>query len=350
MQTPVITPGSESFSSTVSVSITDSTSGSTIYYTTDGSAPVPGQGTTKQYSTAFTLSSTATVNSIATAPGDTNSATATSTYTLIAAAPVITPGSESFSGTVSVSITAASGSAIYYTTDGTAPVAGQGTTKQYVTALTLNSTTTVKAIATAPGDTNSTIATATYALIVAAPVITPGSESFSGTVSVSITDPTSGSAIYYTTDGTAPVPGQGTTKQYSTAFTLNSTATVNAIATAPGDTNSAAATATYTFVPSQPAAIPIITPKGGKISTTQPISITDATTGAAIFFTTDGSTPSPGTGNYAAIRHAFYTSRFRDGESDCHCQRFCDKRSIGAKLSPSSVSSCRSSPRPVAQF
>ena len=169
-----------------------------------------------------------------------------------------------------MSITAASGSAIYYTTDGTAPVAGQGTTKQYVTALTLNSTTTVKAIATAPGDTNSTIATATYALIVAAPVITPGSESFSGTVSVSITDRPA--AQRFTTPRTEPRQCQAGQEQYSTAFTLNSTATVNAIATAPGDTRTAlAATATYTFVPSQPAAIPIITPKGGKISTTQPI-------------------------------------------------------------------------------
>jgi hypothetical protein len=296
VQAPLITPASESFSGTLSVSITDATSGSAIYYTTDGSIPVPNQGTAKQYSTAFTLSSTTTVSAMTTAPGDTNSAISTATYTLIAATPVITPASESFSGTVSVSITAASGSTIYYTTDGSTPVPGQGTTKQFSTALNLNSTTTVKAIATAPGDTNSTTATTTYTLIVATPAITPGSESFSGTVSVSITDATSGSAIYYTTDGSTPVPGQGTTKQFSTAFTLSSTATVNAIATAPSDTNSATATATYTFVPTQPAPTPIISPKGGKISTTQPISITDANTGAAIFFTTDGSTPSPGTG------------------------------------------------------
>ena len=294
--TPAITPGAESFSGTVSVSITDATSGSAIYYTTDGSAPVPGQGTTKQYGTALTLSSTTTVNAIATAPSDTNSANASATYTLIVATPVITPGSESFSGTVSVSITdSTSGSAIYYTTDGSAPVPGQGTTKQYLTALSLNSTSTVRAIATAPGDTNSPTSSATYTLIAAAPVIMPGSESFSGTVSVSITA-ASGSTIYYTTDGSAPVPGQGTTKQYGTAFTLSSTTTVNAMATAPGDSNSAAATATYTFVPTQPAPTPIITPKGGKISTTQPISITDASTGAAIFFTIDGSTPSPGVG------------------------------------------------------
>jgi heme/copper-type cytochrome/quinol oxidase subunit 4 len=297
VQTPVIMPGSESFSGTVSVSITDATSGSAIYYTTDGTAPMPGQGTAKQYTTAFTLSSSATVNAIATASGDTNSATATATYTLIVATPVIIPGSQSFSGTVSVSITdSTSGSAIYYTTDGTTPIPGQGTTKQYTTPFTLSSTATVKAIATAPGDTSSTTTTATYTLVVATPVIIPGSESFSGTLNVSITDPTSGSTIYYTTDGSAPVPGQGTTKQYLTALTLSSTTTVNAMATAPGDTNSPTAAAAYTFVPSQPTATPTITPKGGKISTTQPISITDATTGAAIFFTTDGSTPSPGVG------------------------------------------------------
>ncbi|HXN73358.1 MAG TPA: chitobiase/beta-hexosaminidase C-terminal domain-containing protein, partial [Candidatus Acidoferrales bacterium] len=45
VQTPVISPGSESFSGTATVSITDATSGSSIFYTTDGSAPVPGAGT-----------------------------------------------------------------------------------------------------------------------------------------------------------------------------------------------------------------------------------------------------------------------------------------------------------------
>ena len=298
VQTPVITPGSESFSGTVNVSITDATSGSTIYYTTDGSAPVPGQGTTKQYTTTFTLNSTATVNSIATAPGDTNSATATSTYTLIVATPVITPGSESFSGTVSVSITdATGGSTIFYTTDGSAPVPGQGTTKQYSTALNLNSTTPVKAIATAPGDTNSATAMATYTFIpsqpAATPIITPKGGKISTTQPISITDSTTGAAIFFTTDGSTPSPGTGTTQQYGTPFTLPASATVKAIATASGFATSAVSAESFTV---QRVVVPVLAPTGGAILTTQTVSITDGTTGAAIFYTTDGTTPSPGTG------------------------------------------------------
>jgi hypothetical protein len=121
------------------------------------------------------------------------------------------------------------------------------------------------------------------------PVISPGSESFSGTATVSITDATTGSSIFYTTDGSVPVPGAGTTKQYTAALSLTATTTLNAIATASGDTNSATATATYTL--QAPAATPVFSPKAGTIPTTQAISISDTTTGAAIHYTTNGSTP-----------------------------------------------------------
>jgi hypothetical protein len=298
VQTPLIMPGSESFSGTANVSITDPTSGSTIYYTTDGSAPVPGQGTTKQYLTAFTLTSTTTVQAIATAPGDTNSATTTATYTLVVATPVIMPGSESFSGTLSVSITdSTSGSTIYCTTDGSAPVPGQGTTKQYLTALTLNSTTTVNAIAIAHGDTNSTTASATYTFVptqpAATPIITPKGGKISTTQPISINDATTGAAIFYTTDGSTPSPGVGTTQQYGLPFTLPASATVKAIATASGFANSALSAQSFTV---QRVVVPVLTPSGGAILTTQTVSITDGTSGAAIYYTTDGTTPFPATG------------------------------------------------------
>jgi hypothetical protein len=80
--TPQITPGSETFTGSLKVTISDTTGGATIYYTTDGSTPSPGVGTTKQYTTAFTVSSTTTVNAIATLSGDNNSSLASSVYTL----------------------------------------------------------------------------------------------------------------------------------------------------------------------------------------------------------------------------------------------------------------------------
>jgi choline dehydrogenase len=76
--TPVIHPPSQSFSyRTVSIQITDSTGGATIYYTTDGSTPTTSS---TKYTAFFTISSTTTVKAIA-VKGMAPSAVATNVYT-----------------------------------------------------------------------------------------------------------------------------------------------------------------------------------------------------------------------------------------------------------------------------
>jgi hypothetical protein len=93
--TPTFTPLSgTSFSSTLSVTIADSTPDSTIYYTTDGSTPTTSSSV---YSGAITLSASTTVNAIATANGDTQSELASASYTVAAAsgAPVADQFNES---------------------------------------------------------------------------------------------------------------------------------------------------------------------------------------------------------------------------------------------------------------
>ena len=80
---------------------------------------------------------------------------------LTVATPTFTPnGASSFSGTQSVTIACTTADAkIYYTTDGTTPTASS---TPYTTALTLTSTTTVKAIAVKADMHDSAIATATF--------------------------------------------------------------------------------------------------------------------------------------------------------------------------------------------
>jgi lysophospholipase L1-like esterase len=82
--TPTFTPASgTSFSSTLSVTIADSTPSSTIHYTTDGSTPTTSSTI---YSGAITLAASATVKAIATASGFTQSAVGSASYTLMTAA------------------------------------------------------------------------------------------------------------------------------------------------------------------------------------------------------------------------------------------------------------------------
>jgi hypothetical protein len=102
---------------------------------------------------------------------------------------------------------------------------------------------------------------------------------------VTISDATAGAAIYYTTNGAAPTTSS---TLYSSAITVSATETLEAIATASGYSTSAVATAAYTITP--PAATPTFSPAAGTYTSTQSVTISDSTTGATIYYTTDGIT------------------------------------------------------------
>jgi hypothetical protein len=78
----------------------------------------------------------------------------------------------------------------------------------------------------------------------AAPQISPGTETTAGPVTVTMTA-TPGATISYTTDGSTPP--SSTSQTYSVPFNLTSTTVVNAVAIQPGFINGAIATATYTL-------------------------------------------------------------------------------------------------------
>src|SRR5271168_1686601 len=81
--TPTFNPSGGTVTSSQLITITDSTSGSAIYYTTDGSTPSPGAGTTQHYTAGFSLSASATVQAIAVVTGSAgNSALASASFTV----------------------------------------------------------------------------------------------------------------------------------------------------------------------------------------------------------------------------------------------------------------------------
>jgi N-acetylneuraminic acid mutarotase len=111
---------------------------------------------------------------------------------------------------------------------------------------------------------------------------------YTGSLTVKISDATNGATIYFTTDGSTPTTSS-TVFYSNSSISIPYSATLKAIAVASGCLNSAVATATYTLPP--PAATPTFSEPGGTYTATQNVTISDATAGTTIYYTLNGSTP-----------------------------------------------------------
>ena len=131
----------------------------------------------------------------------------------------------------------------------------------------------------------------------ATPAITPKAGSYTSAQTVKITDATSGAVIYYTTDGSIP-PSSSTSKRYTGSIAVTTNETIHAVATATNYTQSGVAVATYTIeLPA--AAQPKLSLGGGVYAGPETVSITDATSGAKIYYTTNGSSPTTASALYS---------------------------------------------------
>ncbi|AXC11044.1 hypothetical protein ACPOL_1700 [Acidisarcina polymorpha] len=164
----------------------------------------------------------------------------------VAAAPVITPSTESFTGSLPVTISESiSGAKIYYTTDGSRPTVAS---KLYQGPITITSTQTITALASANGFLQSPASEATYteSADTNPPQFSLAGGSYSGAQQVIITDSSPGSSIYYTLDGSQPTTASALYRQ---PITVSVSETVTAIATAPGLAQSPVTSAIYTIGP-----------------------------------------------------------------------------------------------------
>ena len=290
---PVFNPAQGTYTSTQTVSISDSTPGEAIYYTINGTTPTTGS---TLYTAPITVSASETIEAIATASGFSQSAVTAAVYTITppAAAPVFSPAQGTYTSTQSVSISDSTpGEAIYFTTNGTTPNTGS---TLYSGPVSVSSSETIEAIAVASGYSSSTVATSVYTITppAAAPVFSPAQGTYTSTQTVSISDPTPGEAIYYTTNNTTPTTSS---TLCNGPISVATTETIEAIAVASGYSSSAVATSVYTITP--PAAAPVFSPAQGTYTSTQSVSISDSTPGEAIYYTTNNTTPTTGSTLYA---------------------------------------------------
>ncbi len=195
------------------------------------------------------------------------------------------PAAGTFTTAQSVTISSTqTGVTIYYTTDGSVPTTNSAV---YAGPISVASTTTITAYAIKTGLTDSAKATALYTITATGTASTPTMSVAAGTYdnNQSVTLTSAGAdSIYYTTDGSTP---DNTKTLYSGAITISATTTLQAIAIKANYSNSAIASATYTLT----AATPALGVAAGTYTSAQSVTLSSTTSGAAIRYTTDGSTP-----------------------------------------------------------
>ena len=243
---PTFSPAAGTYSAAQNVTISTTTNGASIRYTTDGSEPTETAGTL--YSSPVTISSTntnTTLQAIAYASGYADSNSLGVYYIQQCVTPTFTPVAGTYYSAQSVTIsTTTSGATIYYTTNGTTPSSTNGTVYSSPVAISATNTT-LQAIAYESGFETSPVASGVYIFQCATPTFTPVAGAYGSPQSVTISSLTGGATIRYTTNGATPTETAGTV--YSSPVYLSSvnTTTLQAIAYESGMTDSTVASGLY---------------------------------------------------------------------------------------------------------
>jgi hypothetical protein len=192
--TPAISPavGAYANGSLVSITITCSTSGAAIYYTTDGTTPSTSK---TRYTGAFNITNTnanTTVKAIATATSYSQSDPASVVYTFTSpvATPTFSPSPGNYTSTQNISLsTGTTGASIRYTLDGTTPTLSS---PLYGSSIPISVPTTINAMAVKSGVPNSVVAIGTYNVLlpVSAPTFSVSNGTYTTTQYITITSST----------------------------------------------------------------------------------------------------------------------------------------------------------------
>jgi hypothetical protein len=257
-----------------------------VYEKSSGTAPAPSMYTSTPYSAAFSVGSGTWNIKALSYKGTTESMVSeiNCRVTGYASQPTITPTSADSDTAVSVTLSAnGSGETLWYTTDGSIPSASHGT--QYTGAFIVSSSSTVKAVAVKTDWGNSTVASQAIQIRAKAPTSSIAAGTFTSVRTIDLGTATSGATIYYTLDNSVPSATNGSA--YSAPFVLNDPATLRAVAIKGGIDASPELSLAIAYT----CAAPVPNAAAGTYDNDQSITLSSATAGASIRYTTNGVVP-----------------------------------------------------------
>jgi pectate lyase len=245
---PQFSPAPGTYTGTQYVTMTSSTFGAVIVYTTDGSAPSCEKEHGTIYSAPVAVAANTTLKAMACALLRAESLVTTGVYVIkppeTVATPVFTPAAGTYITTQSVSIASATADAtIRYTSDGSTPTCASGTA--YAGPVEVATNVTLSAIGCAAGKIDSAVASAAYVITppAAAPAFDPLPGAFTSVQHVTLSSATAGASFRYTTDGTDPSCAIGSS--YGDPIEISNSVTLKAVACAAGYSDSSVTSGGY---------------------------------------------------------------------------------------------------------
>jgi alpha-tubulin suppressor-like RCC1 family protein len=287
--TPQITPGTATYTTPQLATITCSTAGAVIHYTTTGLEPTESDPVILSGGTVL-VDVTRTVKAKAWKVNWSPSVTASVTYTLKVATPTLNPPGGSFTSPTNVQVSTTSpGATLHYTTNGAEPTTSDPTVASGGTVL-IASSTMLKVKGVRAGWVDSTVGAGAYFLSlgpVAAPTMTPPGGVYGQAQSVTLFTTTAGALIRYTLDGTEP---GFTSAIYAAPLAIEASTTVKAKAFRADWTPSTTTNGAY-LINTGAVDAPSLSPGSGTYATHQGVAVTCSTPGATIHYTINGQIP-----------------------------------------------------------
>jgi len=300
---PTVSVATGTYNTVQSVTLSHGTTNVTIRYTTDGSTP---NSSSPIYTVPITVDQPMTLKTLAQKASFLDSSVASANYTMKVGTLSVSPGGATYNSAQTVTLSTVTPSAtIRYTTDGSDPT---GSSPVYSAPITVGQSLTLKARGTRTGWTDSDLASSAYTMKVAALSFSLAPGTYNGVQTVTVTTATSGVTLRYTTDGSEPtatslaLPGN--------TITVDHTSTVKIQGFRTGWSSSDILRGTY-YITLGTAGTPVISPAAGTYTAAQAVTISTATNGATIRYTTDGTEPNPASRIYTGQLVVLPTTEIR---------------------------------------